>query len=53
MRMSDDQAFDAFKAIRWADNDREPFCYKCSCVAVYTSALAACPSARAATANSQ
>ena len=34
--MSDDQAFDAFKAIRWADNGGEPFCPKCGCVAVWT-----------------
>ncbi len=36
LRMSDDDAFDAFKAIRWADNGGEPFCHKCGCVAVYT-----------------
>lgn len=35
LRMSDDEAFDAFKAIRWADNGGEPFCHKCGCVAVY------------------
>jgi transposase-like protein len=29
MRMNDDQAFDAFKAIRWADNDGAPVCPKC------------------------
>ena len=36
LRMSDDEAFGAFKAIRWADNAGEPFCPKCGCVAVYT-----------------
>ena len=36
MRMSDDEAFEAFKAIRWANNDGDPFCPKCGCVAVYT-----------------
>ena len=36
MRMSDDEAFEAFKAIRWANNEGEPFCPKCGCVAVYT-----------------
>jgi len=36
MRMSDAEAFDAFKAIRWASNGGEPFCGKCGCVAVYT-----------------
>lgn len=29
MRMSDDQAFEAFKAIRWANNDGAPVCPKC------------------------
>lgn len=36
MRMTEDQAFDAFKRIRWSDNDGEPYCPKCGCVAVYT-----------------
>ena len=36
MRLSDDQAFEAFKAIRWAGNGGEPFCPRCGCVAVYT-----------------
>ncbi|BEV09620.1 IS1595 family transposase [Asticcacaulis sp. DW145] len=35
MRLSDDQAFEAFKAIRWSDNGGEPYCHKCGCVAVY------------------
>ena len=35
LRLSDDEAFQAFKAIRWADNDGEPYCPKCGCVAVY------------------
>jgi transposase-like protein len=29
MRMSDDQAYDAFKAIRWAATDGDPICPKC------------------------
>jgi len=29
MRMSDDQAYDAFKAIRWAATEGEPICPKC------------------------
>lgn len=29
MRMSDDQAYEAFKAIRWSDNDGAPVCPKC------------------------
>jgi ribosomal protein L37AE/L43A len=36
MRMSDDQAHETFKAIRWADNGGEPFCPKCECTAIYT-----------------
>ncbi len=36
MRMSDDEAFDAFKAIRWADNGGAAHCHKCGCVAIYT-----------------
>jgi transposase-like protein len=36
MRMSDDEAFAAMKAIRWASTDGEPFCPKCGCLAVYT-----------------
>lgn len=36
MRMGDDEAHDAFKAIRWADNAGEPYCPRCGCVAVYT-----------------
>ncbi len=35
MRLTDDEAFDTFKAIRWASNGGEPFCPKCGCVAVY------------------
>ncbi len=35
MRLSEDEAYATFKAIRWADNDGEPFCPRCGCVAVY------------------
>lgn len=35
MRMSNDDAFAMFKAIRWADNQGEPYCPKCGCVSVY------------------
>ena len=35
-RMSDDEAFDAFKLIRWSDNGGEPYCPKCGCVALYS-----------------
>jgi transposase-like protein len=36
MRMSDDQAWEAFKTIRWADNGGEPNCPKCGSVGTYT-----------------
>lgn len=36
MRLSDDEAFEAFKQIRWAANGGEPICPRCGCVAVYT-----------------
>ncbi|MBI1179341.1 MAG: IS1595 family transposase [Alphaproteobacteria bacterium] len=36
MRLSDDEAFETFKAIRWADNGGEPWCPRCGCVAVYS-----------------
>lgn len=36
MRMSDDEAFETFKALRWVENDGEPYCPRCGCVAVYT-----------------
>jgi len=35
MRLSDEEAYEAFKAIRWSDNDGEPICPRCGCVAVY------------------
>jgi transposase-like protein len=35
LRLSDDQAFETFKAIRWAENNGEPFCGKCGCTALY------------------
>lgn len=36
MRLSEDEAFDTFKRIRWAQNGGEPFCPRCGCAAVYT-----------------
>jgi transposase-like protein len=36
MRMTDDDARDTFKRIRWAANDGEPFCPHCGCLTVYT-----------------
>lgn len=34
-RMSDEEAHDRFVAIRWADNDGQPYCAKCGCSKVY------------------
>src|SRR6202045_191610 len=34
-RMSDEEAREAFKAIRWSDNKGAPFCPKCGCASVY------------------
>lgn len=36
MRMSDDQAFDAFRSIRWASTDGDAVCPKCGCFECYT-----------------
>ncbi len=35
MRLSDDEAYAALKAIRFTENNGEAFCQKCGCVAVY------------------
>jgi transposase-like protein len=35
MRLSDEEAYSAFKAIRFVENKGAPFCPKCGCVAVY------------------
>lgn len=35
MRMTEDQAFEAFKAVRWSDNGGEPYCGKCGCAEIY------------------
>src|SRR5258707_5751280 len=34
-RMSDEEAEDAFRKIRWASNNGNPFCPKCGCTIVY------------------
>src|SRR5580704_2923806 len=34
-RMSDEEAHAKFVAIRWADNDGQPYCPKCGCLTVY------------------
>lgn len=36
MRMTDEQAFDAFRAIRWADTAGDAVCGKCGCFECYT-----------------
>jgi transposase-like protein len=36
MRMTDDEARDTFKRIRWSANAGEPFCPHCGCLTVYT-----------------
>jgi len=33
-RMSDTEAVETFKALRWESNGGEPFCPHCGCVAV-------------------
>ena len=34
-RMSDEEAHDAFRMIRWSDTKGEPYCPRCGCVALY------------------
>lgn len=36
MRMSDAEAFETFKAIRWVEHNGQPVCPRCACLAVYT-----------------
>ena len=35
MRMSDDQAFDTFKSVRWASTEGAPVCPRCGCLTIY------------------
>jgi transposase-like protein len=35
LRLSDAEAYQTFKAIRWADTNGEPVCPRCGCAAVY------------------
>ncbi len=35
MRLSEEQAFETFKAIRWVDTKGAPVCPRCACAAVY------------------
>jgi transposase-like protein len=34
--MTDDEARDTFKRVRWSANGGEPFCPRCGCLTVYT-----------------
>ena len=36
MRMTDDQAFDAFRSIRWAETEGDAVCPRCGCFECYT-----------------
>jgi transposase-like protein len=36
MAMTDEQAAEAFQAIRWADTGGKPYCPRCRCAALYT-----------------
>lgn len=36
LRLSDDEAYDAFKAVRFASNAGEAFCPKCGCTDLYS-----------------
>ncbi len=35
-RMTDEEAFEAFKLVRWSDNSGEPYCPRCRCAALYS-----------------
>ncbi len=35
MRLSEQEAFESFKELRWVDNGGEPFCPRCGCLAIY------------------
>ena len=35
MRLSDEEAYEGFKQIRWTNNDGKPVCPRCGCVDVY------------------
>jgi len=35
MRLSDAEAFETFKRVRWASNKGKPFCPRCGCVEIY------------------
>jgi transposase-like protein len=35
LRMSDDEAFDTLKSIRWASSEGDPVCPRCGCLRIY------------------
>ncbi len=35
MRLSDTEAYETFKSIRWAANEGDPFCPRCGCAVAY------------------
>jgi transposase-like protein len=37
-RMTDEEAHAAFVSIRWSDNEGQPYCPKCGCIALYARA---------------
>ena len=43
MRLTDEEAYETFQAIRWADNDGKPYCPKCGSLKVYTFAKRSAP----------
>ena len=40
-RLSDEEAYQTFKLVRWAATDGDPVCPRCGCVSVYTYATCA------------
>ena len=35
IRLSDQEAYETFKQIRWSENEGEPYCPRCGCLAIY------------------
>ncbi|MFD0985654.1 IS1595 family transposase [Methyloligella solikamskensis] len=35
-RLSDEEAWEAFKMVRWSETEGEPFCPRCGCAGLYT-----------------
>ncbi len=36
LRLSEEEAYETFKQVRWAANDGDPICPRCGCVDVYS-----------------